>query len=146
MEPWGFEPQIPPCHGGVIPFHYGPERPSAPGHIRPPAIRPLSLYRVRMVSTLSTGAFSARVIDCCVVKEQFARFISDFKESSRSSRRTDKLFAIALSVYIPIMLSQTLPPWLFAICAFIGVVGTIAAIVSLALDNRRARNIQTTRR
>ncbi len=24
MEPWGFEPQIPPCHGGVIPFHYGP--------------------------------------------------------------------------------------------------------------------------
>src|SRR6266576_5127653 len=25
MEPWGFEPQIPPCHGGVIPFHYGPQ-------------------------------------------------------------------------------------------------------------------------
>src|SRR6476646_266011 len=25
MEPWGFEPQIPPCHGGVIPFHYGPD-------------------------------------------------------------------------------------------------------------------------
>src|SRR3954463_262197 len=24
LEPWGFEPQIPPCHGGVIPFHYGP--------------------------------------------------------------------------------------------------------------------------
>src|SRR5437773_331858 len=25
MEPWGFEPQISPCHGDVIPFHYGPE-------------------------------------------------------------------------------------------------------------------------
>src|SRR5688572_5147026 len=24
MEPWGFEPQIQPCHGRVIPFHYGP--------------------------------------------------------------------------------------------------------------------------
>ena|ERR1700733_569148 len=24
MEPWGFEPQILPCHGSVIPFHYGP--------------------------------------------------------------------------------------------------------------------------
>src|SRR5687767_4734603 len=26
MEPWGFEPQIQPCHGRVIPFHYGPGR------------------------------------------------------------------------------------------------------------------------
>ena len=25
MEPWGFEPQIQPCHGRVIPFHYGPD-------------------------------------------------------------------------------------------------------------------------
>ena len=25
MEPWGFEPQIQPCHGRVIPFHYSPE-------------------------------------------------------------------------------------------------------------------------
>jgi hypothetical protein len=24
VEPWGFEPQIQPCHGRVIPFHYGP--------------------------------------------------------------------------------------------------------------------------
>src|SRR2546423_10383748 len=24
VEPWGFEPQISPCHGDVIPFHYGP--------------------------------------------------------------------------------------------------------------------------
>src|SRR5438270_193574 len=24
LEPWGFEPQILPCHGSVIPFHYGP--------------------------------------------------------------------------------------------------------------------------
>ena len=24
VEPRGFEPRIPPCHGGVIPFHYGP--------------------------------------------------------------------------------------------------------------------------
>lgn len=27
MEPWGFEPQIQPCHGRVIPFHYGPGMP-----------------------------------------------------------------------------------------------------------------------
>src|ERR1700683_1400581 len=26
MEPWGFEPQIQPCHGRVIPFHYGPDK------------------------------------------------------------------------------------------------------------------------
>ena len=31
MEPWGFEPQILPCHGSVIPFHYGPARKTADG-------------------------------------------------------------------------------------------------------------------
>ena len=31
MEPWGFEPQILPCHGSVIPFHYGPARNRADG-------------------------------------------------------------------------------------------------------------------
>jgi hypothetical protein len=25
MESSGFEPEIPPCHGGVIPFHYDPD-------------------------------------------------------------------------------------------------------------------------
>lgn len=24
VDPWGIEPQPPPCHGGVIPFYYGP--------------------------------------------------------------------------------------------------------------------------
>lgn len=35
MESWGLEPQIPPCHGGVIPFHYDPGSTlfSRPSHV-----------------------------------------------------------------------------------------------------------------
>src|SRR5256885_1034739 len=37
VEPWGFEPQIQPCHGRVIPFHYGPGiKHSAAAAISPP--------------------------------------------------------------------------------------------------------------
>src|SRR5262245_20918596 len=66
MEPWGFEPQIPPCHGGVIPFHYGPVRPSAPGHSRPPAIRRLSLAPGGEVSTC--GFESSHAYDFCMLE------------------------------------------------------------------------------
>src|SRR4051794_4361903 len=84
--------------------------------------------------------FGCRIVDYSFVKEQFARFISDFKQSSRSSRTTDRLFAIALASFILIMLFGTLPDWLFWICALIGVVATIAGIISLARDNRREQS------
>jgi hypothetical protein len=43
MEPWGFEPQIQPCHGRVIPFHYGPDW-------------VLSIYRAFLVSQAGGAA------------------------------------------------------------------------------------------
>ena len=52
MEPWGFEPQIQPCHGRVIPFHYGP------------AARMVRAWR-RSVNLQASGMVSRVATTCC---------------------------------------------------------------------------------
>ena len=82
----------------------------------------------------------AFVVTIPPVNQRVAKFVREFKESSRSSRRTDGLFAIALTFFLPISFSRT-PIWLFTICLPSGILFFIAAVVSLALDNRRARKL-----
>src|SRR5215211_2932310 len=53
MEPWGFEPQIQPCHGRVIPFHYGPGL--FKNRVRNPKRRAAQVKRLLVVALLSRG-------------------------------------------------------------------------------------------
>ena len=72
------------------------------------------------------------------MNDRLSKFIAEFKESSRSSKRTERLFAVSFVALLPLLFSRT-PMWLFAICAPAQAILFIAAAVSLVLDNRKAR-------
>ena len=76
------------------------------------------------------------------MSKHLAKFLSEFRESAQASARTDRLFGVGFVLIVPSMLFHQLPDWLFCVLMSLGSTLTLAAIVSLAFDNRRARKLK----
>src|SRR5258706_1170997 len=83
---------------------------------------------------------AALLVIILLVNKRLAKFIAEFKESSRSSRRTDMLFAIAGAFVAATYFTRTAYS-LFMVCGTGMVLFAFSGIVSLAFDNRWARRL-----
>jgi hypothetical protein len=76
---------------------------------------------------------------------RLSKFVREFTESSRSSKRTDCLFGAALLFQFSPMLFQRTPSGIFVACMITGSLLFIAAVVSLAIDNHQASKMVETK-
>jgi hypothetical protein len=83
------------------------------------------------------GILPMSLVKCGSMSGRFAKFIADFRESTKTSRRTDWLLSLALLFYSPMSVGIHVADWLAMISLIGGSGFTVAFIVSLAIDNRR---------